>query len=211
MKNKAKILIVDDNRIIREVLRGLIRHDEQLHVVGVAANGESALEMIAQLKPDLVCCDILMPGIDGIAVLRAIHAAHNGTRVIVVSGESRPDIVSRALKAGASGFVVKPFNAEKVLRSIHAALAAPIPPCEPEPEPELTPEEVEAPTPAAEGAAVPVAADAADKPADAAVKPGEAAAKPADAAAKPADDAAKPAADAAPAEPAAGERAAAAA
>jgi two-component system chemotaxis response regulator CheY len=191
MKNKAKILIVDDNRIIREVLRGLIRHDEQLHVVGVAANGESALEMIAQLKPDLVCCDILMPGIDGIAVLRAIHAAHNGTRVIVVSGESRPDIVSRALKAGASGFVVKPFNAEKVLRSIHAALAAPVPACEPEPEPEpeaeLTPEEVAAVAPV-EGAPVPAAEDA--------VKPDDAAAKPA---------------DAAPAEPAAGERAAAAA
>src|SRR5688572_9934562 len=143
MKNKAKILIVDDNRIIREVLRGLIRHDEQLQVVGVAANGESALEMIAQLKPDLVCCDILMPGLDGIAVLRAIHAAHPGTRVIVVSGESRPDIVSKALKAGASGFVVKPFNAEKVLRSIHTALAAPVPACEPEPEVELTPEELE--------------------------------------------------------------------
>jgi len=134
MKNRAKILIVDDNRIIREVLRGLIRHDEQLQVVGVAANGESALEMIAQLKPDLVCCDILMPGLDGIAVLRAIHAAHPGTRVIVVSGESRPDIVSKALKAGASGFVVKPFNAEKVLRSIHTALASPVPACEPEPE-----------------------------------------------------------------------------
>lgn len=143
MKNKAKILIVDDNRIIREVLRGLIRHDEQLQVVGVAANGELALEMIAQLRPDLVCCDILMPGLDGIAVLRAIHAAHPGTRVIVVSGESRPDIVSKALKAGASGFVVKPFNAEKVLRSIHTALAAPVPPCEPEPEPELTPDELE--------------------------------------------------------------------
>src|SRR5687767_15068168 len=172
MKNKAKILIVDDNRIIREVLRGLIRHDEQLHVVGVAANGESALEMIAQLKPDLVCCDILMPGIDGIAVLRAIHAAHNGTRVIVVSGESRPDIVARALKAGASGFVVKPFNAEKVLRSIHAALAAPIPPCEPEPEPELTPEEVEAVAPV-EGAAVPAAETGAAKPDDAAAKPAD--------------------------------------
>ena len=173
MKNKAKILIVDDNRIIREVLRGLIRHDEELQVVGVAANGESALEMIAQLKPDLVCCDILMPGLDGIAVLRAIHAAHPGTRVIVVSGESRPDIVSKALKAGASGFVVKPFNAEKVLRSIHTALAAPVPACEPEPEAELTPEEVEGS--ADEGAAA-AAAKSAPEPAPAADEPSAAAA-----------------------------------
>ena len=143
MKNRAKILIVDDNRIIREVLRGLIRHDETLMVVGAAANGEAALEMIGTLKPDLVCCDILMPGMDGIAVLRAIHAVHAGTRVILVSGESRPDIVSRALKAGASGFVVKPFNAEKVLRTIHAALNAPIPECQPEPEPEILPDPIE--------------------------------------------------------------------
>ena len=136
MKAKAKILIVDDNRIIREVLRGLIRHDEQLAVVGTAANGESALEMIGALHPDLVCLDVLMPGPDGIAILRTIHAQYPGTRVIVVSGESTPHIVSSALRAGASGFVVKPFNAEKVLRTIHAALRAPIPECQPEPDPE---------------------------------------------------------------------------
>ena len=136
MKTKAKILIVDDNRIIREVLRGLIRHDDRLAVVGTAANGESALEMISTLHPDLVCLDVLMPGPDGIAILRTIHAQYPGTRVIVVSGESTPHIVSSALRAGASGFVVKPFNAEKVLRTIHAALRAPIPECQPEPEPE---------------------------------------------------------------------------
>ena len=134
---KAKILIVDDNRIIREVLRGLIRHDEALQVVGTAASGEAALEQIGALKPDLVCLDILMPGIDGIAVLRMIHSTYPGTRVILVSGESTPSTVSRALRAGASGFVVKPFNAEKVLRTIHTALKSPVPECHPEPEPEV--------------------------------------------------------------------------
>ena len=136
MNKKSKVLIVDDNRIIREVLRGLIRHDESLQVVGSAANGQSALELVASAKPDLVCLDILMPGLDGIAVLRAIHASHPGTRVIVVSGESRSDVVLRALRAGASGFVVKPFNAEKVLRTIHTALKAPIPECQPDPDAE---------------------------------------------------------------------------
>ena len=137
---KAKILIVDDNRIIREVLRGLIRHDEGLTVVGTAASGEAALEQIGALKPDLVCLDILMPGIDGLAVLRMIHSTYPGTRVILVSGESTPSTVSRALRAGASGFVVKPFNAEKVLRTIHTALKSPVPECQPEPEPEVAPE-----------------------------------------------------------------------
>jgi two-component system chemotaxis response regulator CheY len=164
MKAKAKILIVDDNRIIREVLRGLIRHDEQLAVVGTAANGESALEMIGALHPDLVCLDVLMPGPDGIAILRTIHAQYPGTRVIVVSGESTPHIVSSALRAGASGFVVKPFNAEKVLRTIHAALRAPIPECQPEPDPE--PEVVV--EPAADAAAEAPAEAQTDAPAEAA-------------------------------------------
>ena len=140
ISKKAKILIVDDNRIIREVLRGLIRHDEGLQVVGTAASGEAALEQIGALKPDLVCLDILLPGIDGLAVLRMIHSTYPGTRVILVSGESTPSTVSRALRAGASGFVVKPFNAEKVLRTIHTALKAPVPECQPEPEPEVAPE-----------------------------------------------------------------------
>lgn len=153
MRTKAKILIVDDNRIIREVLRGLIRHDDRLAVVGTAANGESALEMISTLHPDLVCLDVLMPGPDGIAILRTIHAQYPGTRVIVVSGESTPQIVSSALRAGASGFVVKPFNAEKVLRTIHAALRAPIPECQAEPEPEPQAEAVPAPEAEAEAEA----------------------------------------------------------
>lgn len=130
--NRAKILIVDDNTVIREVLQGVIRRDERLEVVGMASDGNVALARIEALRPDLVCLDILMPGIDGIAVLRTIHESFPGTRVILVSGESRPDIVSRALRAGASGFVVKPFNADKVLRAIHAALAAPVPACQPE-------------------------------------------------------------------------------
>jgi two-component system chemotaxis response regulator CheY len=164
MKTKAKILIVDDNRIIREVLRGLIRHDDRLAVVGTAANGESALEMIGTLHPDLVCLDVLMPGPDGIAILRTIHAQYPGTRVIVVSGESTPHIVSSALRAGASGFVVKPFNAEKVLRTIHAALRAPIPECQPEPEPE--PEAAAAPAAEAEREATAETAAATDEAQD---------------------------------------------
>ena len=151
---KAKILIVDDNRAIREVLRGVIRHDDTLHVVGTAANGDSALEMIGSLHPDLVCLDVLMPGLDGVDVLRRIHRDYKGTRVVMITGESRLDVVQGALRAGASGFVVKPFNADKILRTIHTALKAPVPECQPEPEPE--PPEAEA---GAEGAAEGTVAD----------------------------------------------------
>lgn len=126
-QEKTRILLVDDNVVIRQILRGVIRHDERLAVVGDAAGGETALQLLDTLKADLVCLDVNMPGLHGLTVLRLIRDKHPSVRVIVVSGESTSNTVSRAMKIGASGFVVKPFNADKVLRAIHNALHSPIP------------------------------------------------------------------------------------
>ena len=118
----ARVLIVDDNNMIREVLRGVIRHDPGLSLVGEAANGEAAMELIAQLNPNLVCLDVLMPGMGGLEVLRSIRETYPDVRVIVITGQSTSGIVSEALKLGANGFVVKPFSADKVLKAIYTAL-----------------------------------------------------------------------------------------
>src|SRR5687767_3684569 len=99
----ARIVIVDDNNVIREVLRGLIRHDPRLSVVGEAASGEAAMDLVAQLNPHLVCLDILMPGMGGLEVLRSLREAHPDVRVIVITGQSTSDVVSEALKLGANG------------------------------------------------------------------------------------------------------------
>jgi len=120
----ANIVIVDDNAVVREVLRGMIRHDDRLTIVGEAATGESAIDLVKSLKPDLVCLDVMLPGVDGLEVLRAIRAANPDIRVILVTGHSTSDVVDKALKAGANGFVVKPFNANKLLQTIHSALGA---------------------------------------------------------------------------------------
>jgi two-component system chemotaxis response regulator CheY len=117
-----KILIAEDNPVVRAALRGVIRHDKRLNIVGEAANGQSALELVDSLRPDMVCLDILMPGLDGIAVLRAIREKHPDTKVILVTGQATSEVVTEALKLGASGFVVKPFNADKLLRAIYNAL-----------------------------------------------------------------------------------------
>jgi len=122
VQSTARIVIVDDNNVIREVLRGLIRHDPRLSVVGEAASGEAAMDLVAQLNPHLVCLDILMPGMGGLEVLRSLREAHPEVRVIVITGQSTSDVVSEALKLGANGFVVKPFSADKVLKAIHTAL-----------------------------------------------------------------------------------------
>jgi two-component system, chemotaxis family, chemotaxis protein CheY len=118
------IVIAEDNAVVREVVRGIIRQDKSLRIVGEASNGQTALDLVAMHEPHLICLDIMMPGMDGISVLKKIKAEHKATRVILVTGQSTSDVVTEALKLGAQGFVVKPFNADKLLRAIHSALGA---------------------------------------------------------------------------------------
>ena len=135
-QKQKSIVIVEDNPVVRDLLRGVIRQDDQFTVVGQATTGEAAIGLAMSLNPDLVCLDVMLPGIGGLEVLRAIRAANPGIRVILVTGHATPDVVEGALKAGASGFVVKPFNANKLLQTMHGALAAPppaLPPAEPGP------------------------------------------------------------------------------
>ena len=119
---QSRILIADDNDVVRGALRGLIRHDESLAVVGEASNGQSALEAVKALQPDLVCLDVLMPGLDGLSILRTIREEHPAIRVVLVTGQATSEVVSQARELGTNGFVVKPFNAAKVLAAIRTAL-----------------------------------------------------------------------------------------
>lgn len=122
-RSHYNLLIAEDNPVVREVLRGVIRHDERLRIVGEAADGQTALKLVESLKPDLVCLDVLMPGLDGLSALKTIREKYPDTRVILVTGQSTSEVVSEALKHGASGFVVKPFNANQLLRAVYNALS----------------------------------------------------------------------------------------
>ena len=123
----SRIVIVDDNPVIRDLLRGIMRNDAGLVVVGEAANGDTAIDVVEKLRPDLICLDVLLPGLDGIAVLRALRAIHPEMRVVLVTGRATSNVVSEALELGAAGFVVKPFNAARLLATVRAALSAPPP------------------------------------------------------------------------------------
>ena len=118
------VAVAEDNPVVREVVRGIIRQDKTLKLVAEAANGQAALDIVETHKPDVLCLDVLMPGMDGIAVLRKIKVDHPDTRVIIVTGQATSEVVKEALGLGAHGFVVKPFNADKLLRAIHAAMGA---------------------------------------------------------------------------------------
>jgi DNA-binding NarL/FixJ family response regulator len=114
--------VAEDNAVVREVVRGIIRQDKSLKIVGEAGNGQAALDLVESAKPHLICLDILMPGMDGLSVLRKMKEEHPETRVIIVTGQSTSEVVAEARKLGAHGFVVKPFNADKLLRAIHSAV-----------------------------------------------------------------------------------------
>jgi two-component system chemotaxis response regulator CheY len=119
----ARVLVVDDNEVVRRALKGVIGHDEALLVVGEASSGTSAVESIKAIQPDVVCLDIMMPGVHGLTILRQVREEYPEMRVVLITGQATAEIVAQARELGAHGFVVKPFNAAKVLKTIHAALA----------------------------------------------------------------------------------------
>jgi two-component system chemotaxis response regulator CheY len=118
---KRTVLIADDEPTIRFALRLMLRANDY-DVIGEAGSGDKALEGCRQLKPELLLLDINMPGLDGLQVLDKLRQSQPNIRVIIISGDSTLDRVEQSLAKGASGFIVKPFNAEKVLSDIAAAL-----------------------------------------------------------------------------------------
>lgn len=117
-----KILIADDNDMTRSLLRALLRgHDYD--VVGEARNGQSAVELAARLKPDIVCMDVMMPEMNGIEALCQIKSAQPKIDVVMVTGNADADTVQEAIMSGASGFIIKPFNAARVLDALAKVIA----------------------------------------------------------------------------------------
>jgi two-component system nitrogen regulation response regulator NtrX len=118
---KAKILIVDDESAIRDVLTASL-NDENYEVEAVP-DGESALSKISSFKPDVVLLDIWMPGLDGIEVLKQARPQFSGTEFIVMSGHGTIETAVKATKLGAWDFVEKPLSMDKILILINNIMA----------------------------------------------------------------------------------------
>nr|WP_309127797.1 response regulator transcription factor [Microbacterium sp.] len=120
-----RLVIADDQAMLRGALAALLEMEDDLTVVGVAADGQEAVQVVAGTAPDVCLMDIQMPGMDGIAATQAIRRASGGTRVLIVTTFARPGYLRAALEAGASGFVVKDAPAEQLadaVRRVHAGL-----------------------------------------------------------------------------------------
>lgn len=114
---RTTIVIVDDNDMMRGILRGILRGDEY-EVIGEARNGNIAVDMAERLKPDIICLDVMMPEKDGLEALVEIKATRPQTEIVMITGNADPDTVQEAIMNGAGGFIVKPFNAARVLDAL---------------------------------------------------------------------------------------------
>ncbi len=116
----ANIMIVDDSKFMRELLKKFLvgKHT----IVGEAENGLEATEMYAELKPDIVLMDIVMPHMDGITAVRHIMSAHADAKVIMCTSVGQDEKVKAAIDAGAKGYITKPFQGPNVLKEVESLL-----------------------------------------------------------------------------------------
>jgi DNA-binding NarL/FixJ family response regulator len=115
------VLIVDDHTLMRAGLRGLISAAEDMQVVGLAADGVEALEVLTTVTPDVVLMDLSMPVMDGVAATRQITAEHPEVEVLVLTSFSDQQRVLETLDAGAIGYVLKDTDPANLLEAIRAA------------------------------------------------------------------------------------------
>ena len=117
----VRVILVDDQAMFREGLSTLFSVQPDLKVVGEAANGQEAVELVARLRPDVVLMDLRMPVLDGAAATRRITNHHPECRVIVLTTFDDDEAVFEGLRAGAVGYLLKDASSEKLFEAVRAA------------------------------------------------------------------------------------------
>jgi DNA-binding NarL/FixJ family response regulator len=118
----ARILIADDHALVREGLRTMLSGEEGIEVIAEAQDGQQALNICRELKPDLVLMDVRMPVMDGLAATRKIKQEMPKTSVMMVTMHENPDYLFEAVKAGAAGYVLKDASGERLLGAVRRTL-----------------------------------------------------------------------------------------
>ena len=123
MSEQIRVLVVDDDALVRAGLSMLLAGVEEIVIVGEAADGSEVAHAVAEHEPDIVLMDIRMPGMDGLAATELLRAHDNAPEVIVLTTFDADDDVLRALRAGASGFLLKDTPPAEIVRAVRAVAA----------------------------------------------------------------------------------------
>jgi DNA-binding NarL/FixJ family response regulator len=115
-----RILLVDDQAIIREALKVLLEQEQDFQIVGTGENGQVAIDQVAALQPDVLLIDIIMPGMDGVTATQIISQRFPETKTIVLSGQDDEKSLAQALQAGAKGYLLKTTAREDLASTIRS-------------------------------------------------------------------------------------------
>ncbi len=114
----VRVLVVDDQRVVRDGLALLLRVSPRVELVGTAENGRAALDRLGELTPDVVLMDLRMPVMDGVEATRRIRAGYPSVQVIVLTTYADDESVFAALRAGARGYLTKDADADEIVRAV---------------------------------------------------------------------------------------------
>ena len=116
-----KVLVVDDHDLLREGVSACLAAFEDLEVVGEAGSGEAAISAVAELHPDVVVIDLVMPGIGGVEAIRRLREANPPLGIVALSSFSTGEQVRAAIDAGATGYLIKSVDGESLARAVRSA------------------------------------------------------------------------------------------
>lgn len=120
LMNKQRILLVDDHEVVRLGLKALLDHHNQFEVVGEAGTAKEALEQVSRLRPDIVLMDIRLPGASGIEACDEVTRSFPETRVVMLTSYAEDEMLFSAIRAGASGYVLKQIGGDDLIRALEA-------------------------------------------------------------------------------------------
>jgi NarL family two-component system response regulator LiaR len=119
--NRIRVLVVDDHAVVRSGLAAFLLVSNDLELVGEAASGEEAIRLCAQVQPDVVVMDLVMPGMDGATAIRAIRQGYPQVQVIALTSFREEELVQAAVQAGAIGYLLKNVAGVELAEAIRAA------------------------------------------------------------------------------------------
>jgi len=116
-----RVILADDHHLVRQGIRALLEKAADISIVGEAKDGQEAVELVEQLKPDVLIIDIAMPRMNGIQATQRVRALGLATQAVILSMHSRPTLVRQALRNGARGYLLKNSITEELLLAVRAA------------------------------------------------------------------------------------------